>query len=77
MRRCTLTNIWLLRSYLPDGTPVTTPMEEERLRLHENISGEKAEAMAASEAKRSRELEIEIERLRTQLANGQNETPSD
>ena len=31
--------------------------------------------MAAAEAKRRRELEIELEKLRAQLANGENETP--
>ena len=72
-----ITDVRLLRPYLPDGTPITTSMEEERLRLQEKHLREEAEAMAAAEAKRRRELEIELERLRAQLANRQNETPSD
>ena len=69
------THVRLLRPYLPDGTPITTSMEEEHLRLQEKHLREEAEAMAAAEAKRRRELETELEKLRTQLANGQNETP--
>ena len=71
------THVRLLRPYLPDGTPITTSMEEERLRLQEKHLREEAEAMAAEEAEHRRELEIELERLRAQLANSQNETPSD
>ena len=91
----------LLRPYLPDGTPITTSMEEHHLRLE-------AEAMAAEEAKRRREsetiareaiqrqqeaetlaraeaqrrqeesqrrrkAEAELERIRAQLANRQDE----
>ena len=91
----------LLRPYLPDGTPITTSMEEHHLRLE-------AEAMAAEEAKRRREAETiareaiqrqqeaetlaraeaqrrqeesqrrrkaeaELERIRAQLANRQDE----
>lgn len=66
-----------MRPYLPDGTPITTSMEEEHLRLEEKHLREEAEAMAAEEAERRRELEIELERLRAQLANRQNEMPSD
>ena len=78
------THVRLLRPYLPDGTPITTSMEEEQLRLQEKELRlqekelrEEAEAKAAAEAKRRRELEIELDRLRRQLANEQNETPSD
>ncbi len=84
------THVRLLRPYLPDGTPITTSVEEEHLRLQEKHLREEAEtlaaaeaarrqeaeAMAAAEAKRGQELEIELEKLRAQLANGQNETPS-
>ena len=83
------THVRLLRPYLPDGTPITTSVEEEHLRLQEKHLREEAEtmaaaetkrrqeaeAMAAAEAERRRELEIELEKLRAQLANGQNETP--
>ena len=65
-------------------------MEEEHLRLEEKHLREEAEAMAAEEterrqkaeamvaeeAERRQELEIELERLRAQLTNGQNETSS-
>ena len=83
------THVRLLRPYLPDGTPITTSMEEERLRLQEKHLREeaetmaaeeterrqKAETMAAEEAERRQELEIELEQLRAQLANSRNETP--
>ena len=68
------THVRLLRPSLPDGTPITTSMEEEHLRLQEKHLREEAEAIAAEEVKRRRELEIELEQLRAQLANGQNET---
>jgi len=68
------THVRLLRPYLPDGTPITTSTEAEHLLLEEKHLREEAEAMAAEEAERRQELEIEIERLRTQLADKQNET---
>ena len=83
------TRVRLLRPSLPDGTPINTSVEEERLRIQaqhrqeiaETIAKEEterrqqAEAMAAVEAERRRELEAELEQLRAQLANSQNETP--
>ena len=51
----------LLRPYLPDGTPITTSMEEESLRVE-------AETRAAEEAQRRQEVEAELEHLRAQLA---------
>ncbi len=54
-------HVRLLRPYLPDGTPITTSMEEHHLRV-------------AAET-RAQELEVELERLRSQLANRQNEGP--
>lgn len=72
------THVRLLRPYLPDGTPITTSMEEHRLRLEETQRREAAEtiateaqALAAQEAQRRRELEAELERIRAQLANPQ------
>ena len=53
-------HVRLLRPYLPDGTPITTSMEEQHLRV-------------AAET-RAQELEAELERLRAQLANRQNES---
>ena len=47
----------LLRPYLPDGTPITTSMEEHHLRI-------------AAET-RAQEMEAELERLRRQLAHRQ------
>ena len=70
------THVRLLRPSLPDGTPITTSMEEEHLRLQEKHLREEAEAIAAEEVKRRRELEIELEQLRAQLTNGQNEKRS-
>ena len=54
-------HVRLLRPYLPDGTPITTSMEEQQLRMA-------AETLAAEEAQRRREAEAELERLRRQLA---------
>lgn len=68
------THVRLLRPYLPDGTPVTTSLEEEHLRIQEQDLREAAETRAAAEAKRRRELESEVERLRAQLANIRNES---
>ena len=53
-------HVRLLRPYLPDGTPITTSMEEHYLRMEAET--------------RAQELEAEIEQLRAQLANRQNES---
>ncbi|RKU24569.1 hypothetical protein C6497_17250 [Candidatus Poribacteria bacterium] len=55
-------HVRLLRPYLPDGTPITTSMEGQRLK-------EAAEARVEEEIQRRQELEVEIERLRAELAN--------
>ena len=91
-----ITDVRLLRPYLPDGTPITTSAEEAHLREQEKHLREQeahlrkeaeamaeaeaerrqeAEMIAAREVERRREMEIELERLRAQLANEQNETP--
>ena len=83
-------HVRLLRPYLPDGTPITTSMEEHRLRVEEQrlrveehrlrveeqrlrVEAEEqrdaAERLAAEETQRRREMELELERLRAQLAN--------
>ena len=62
-------HVRLLRPYLPDGTPITTSMEERRLRVEAEVRAEEAEAFAATEARRRQELELELERMRRQLAN--------
>ena len=74
------TEVRLLRPYLPDGTPITTSMEEHRLRVEaETLATEEAqrrqeaETLATEEAQRRREVEAELERLRSQLSNRQNE----
>ena len=115
-------DVRLLRPYLPDGTPITTSMEEHHLRLEaeeiaveaqeiaveaqeiaveaearaveaEEIAAEEAElrraetrrrqeetrrrweaeTLAREEAQRRQEAEAELERLRAQLANRQDE----
>ena len=82
------THVRLLRPSLPDGTPITTSMEEQQLRKQEQQLREAAEAMAAEEAERRQEaealakqeverrqeLETELERLRAQIANRENGT---
>ena len=69
-------DVRLLRPYLPDGTAITTSMEEHVLRMEEHdlrmeaqaIAAE-AELRAAAEAEHRREAQAELERLRAQLAN--------
>ena len=60
MRNNIIRTLDLLRPYLPDGTPITTSIEEQHLK-------EAAEARVEEEVQRRQELEVEIERLRTQL----------
>ena len=71
-----LRHVRFLRPYLPDGTPITTSIEEARLRVAaETRAEEEAELRAAAEtrveeeAERRQALEAELERLRAQLAN--------
>ncbi len=78
-------HVRLLRPYLPDGTPITTAIEEKHLRIEEqrrraeeqHLRMEEqrrrveAETLAAAEAARRREAEAELERLRAQLADRQ------
>ncbi len=66
----------LLRPYLPDGTPITTSMEEHHLRVEAEERRDEAEEqrdaaerLAAEEAQRRQAAEAELERLRAQLAN--------
>ena len=54
------TDVRLLRPYLPDGTPITTSLEEQHLK-------EAAEARLEEEVQWKQELEAEIEQLRSQL----------
>ena len=75
-----LSDVRLLRPYLPDGTPITTSMEEHDLRLEERhlrLEAEEraveAEERVAEEAERRREAEAELERLRAQIASRQDE----
>ncbi len=80
------THVRLLRPYLPDGTPITTSMENHYLKRaacmftvaetqwqKEAKRQQVAEAVAVAEAIRRHELKTEIERLRAQLANRQND----
>ncbi len=70
------THVRLLRPYLPDGTPITTSMEEQHLKEVAEARAEEeaqrrqeAEALVEEEKQRRQELEAEIERLQAQLAN--------
>ena len=58
------THVRLLRPYLPDGTPITTSMEEHSLRIE-------AETRAAAAEQERQEMEAELKRLRQQLAHRQ------
>ena len=64
-------HVRLLRPYLPDGTPITTSMEEHHLRVEAEERRDEAEALAAAETQRREEAELELERLRAQLADQQ------
>ncbi len=61
------THVRLLRPFLPDGTPITTPKEDKHLLIQ-------AEAKAVEETERRQELEAEIEKLQAQLAESKNLT---
>ena len=69
-------NVRLLRPYLPDGTPITTSIEEmqlhEEAQHHREIAEAKAEEQAEQleeQAERIREQAAELERLRQQLVD--------
>ena len=80
-------NVRLLRPYLPDGPPIPTSMEEKHFkeeaqamaeaeverRREESQRRRKAEILAKAEAERRREAEAELEQLRAQLANREDE----
>ena len=75
-----LEHVRLLHPYLPDGTPISTSVEEKHLReaaqamaAEESERRREAETLARAEAQRRREAEAELERLRAQLANRQDE----
>ena len=69
-------HVRLLRPYLPDGTPITTAIEERNLHAAgkkrvetAELRIEDAEARAAEETDRRQALEHELEQLRRQLAD--------
>lgn len=69
-------HVRLLRPYLPDGTPITTAIEERNLHAAAKkrveaaeLRMEAAEARAVAEADRRQALERELEQLRRQLEN--------
>ncbi len=51
-------HVRLLRPYLPDGTPITTSMEEHHLRMEEHHLRVAAETLAAEEAARREAAEM-------------------
>ena len=75
-------NVWLLRPYLPDGTPILTSAEEVQLRKdaqafaqaeverrgEAELAAQRAEALAQQEAHRRQQVGLELEQLRAQLA---------
>ena len=65
------THVRLLRPYLPDGTPITTSLEEQHLKEAAEARAETAEARAEEEALRRQQAEAELEKLRAQLAQSQ------
>ena len=67
------THVRLLRPYLPDGTTITTSMEEKHMREHEQKLREHEQKLRELAEERNRELEDEIKRLQAQLAERQND----
>ena len=74
-------HVRLLRPYLPDGTPITTSIEEHHLRVDaEELATEEterrqtAERLAREETERRQAIEAELKRLQAQLSNRQNES---
>ena len=72
------TDVRLLRPYLPDGTPITTSLEEQHLKEAAEARAETAEARAETaearaeeEALRRQQAEAELEKLRAQMAKSQ------
>ena len=65
------THVRLLRPYLPDGTPITTSLEEQHLKEAAEARAETAEARAEEEALRRQQAETELEKLRAQIAQSQ------
>ncbi len=65
------TYVRLLRPYLPDGTPITTSMEEQHLKETAQELAKEEAFLREVETQRRQELEAEIEQLRAQLANRQ------
>ena len=72
------THVRLLRPYLPDGTPITTSLEEQHLKEAAEVRAEIAEARAETaetraeeEALRRQQAEAELEKLRAQMAQSQ------
>ena len=59
----------LLRPYLPDGTPITTSIEEKQLREIAEAKRDIAEAKVKEQAEKIREQAAELERLRQQLVD--------
>ena len=65
------TQVRLLRPYLPDGTPITTSMEEHSLRIEAETRAEAAETRAEAAEQERQEMEAELKRIRQQLAHRQ------
>ena len=68
------THLRLLRLSLPDGTPITTSLEEQHLKEAAQARAEEeahlrqdAEKLAAAETQLRKDAEAELEKLRTQL----------
>ena len=65
------TQVRLLRPYLPDGTPITTSLEEQHLKEAAEARAETAEARVEEETLRRQKAEAELEKLRAQIAKSQ------
>ena len=63
-----VSEVRLLRLYLPDGTPIPTSLELKAMAEGEKQRRQQAEAIVQAEAQRRQQLESELERLRAEMA---------
>ena len=63
-----VSEVRLLRPYLPDGTPIPTSGELKAMAEDEKKRREQAEAIAQEATQRRQQLESELEQLRAEMA---------
>ena len=69
-----ISEVRLLRPYLPDGTPILTSFELKAIADDEKQRRQQAEAVVQAEIQRRQQLESELEQLRAEMAALQDES---